>query len=409
MTYYSSDKDMIETRYNHFYIHNVFGGFVKDTMDYFAEYLYPRFGPWKIIGTYDKAVEYLNKQTQHARETDQPLLPALILDPSGEFNFDDKYGKLLYRYPNLAPGMAKYIWTPIYQDQNILMTVGFGRVVGEFNFTAILASFYEYTDMRIYLLTVFGGLERPIYPQWFNSFVVLPQEICDYVYVNDVTGETYKLDIENAYNLLIKTTNQNELVYPCKILPRYRLTGLSDASSRLGGVDGLPSWKLNFTLAYEIEMPTYLILESDYLAEKLNVDIGYGSCYTKNNVYVTEKPSVSIDSFTANISHGLDSTSNTEITYPIEATITNKKSRDFKTRYYHIVTQSEVDSTSVVEITIPEVITDRNLLRLNGKYGNLVYGDHYTINTEGTTLTINKENVTLELGDILEIYIYEYT
>lgn len=409
MTYHQhGDEDLITTRYNYFWIHNVFGHFVKDTMDYFADYLYPRFS-WKVIGTYDKAVEYLNKQIQYARETDQPMLPALVLDPSGDFEFDETYGKMLYRFPNLAPGFAKYLWTPIYQDQNILITVGFGRVIGEFNFTAILSSFYEYTDMRVFLNMIFGGKDRYIYPRWFNSFIILPEEIYNYEYTNDATGEHYTINIDESYNQLVKTTNTNEVVYPCRIRPKYRLTSLSDSSTKLGGVANLPDWKLNFTLSYEIEIPTYLVLETDYLAEKLSVNIGYESCYTANQIYsdVSENPA-SIESFDSNVAHGLDSTSNTEITFPTEATIDNKKSRIFKTRYYHIVTQSEVDSTTVVEITIPEVVLDRNLLRLNGKYGNLAYGDHYTINNEGTILTINKEHVTLELGDILEIYIYGY-
>lgn len=401
-----ADEDRVPTRYNNFWIHTAFGHFAKDTLDYFSDYLYPRF-QWKIVGTYNKSVEYLNKQIQYGRETDQPMLPALILDPSGDFGFDPTYGKLLYRFPNLAPGMTKYVYNPIYQDQNILITVGFSRIIGEFNFTAILSSFYEYTDMRIFLNLIFGGEERFIYPRWFNSFIILPPEIVNYEYTNDVTGEHYHLNIENAYNQLIKTTNTNELVYPCSIKPIYKLTGMSDNSTRLGGTDNLPEWKLGFNVSYEVELPTWLILESDYLAEKMKVNVNYGSCYTENNVYSTESVPVNIESFDANIDHGLDSTSNSEITYPTEATIDNKKSRVFKTRYYHIVTQQEVDSTTIVDITIPEPVTDLNLLMLNGKYGFFSYGDHYTL-FNSTTLRINKQTVTLELSDILEIYIYEY-
>jgi hypothetical protein len=402
------DADLNPNRYNYFYIHNVFGHFVKDTLDYFADYLYPRFGDWKIVGTYDKAVEYLNKQTQHGRETDQPLRPALILDPSGDFGPDESFGKMGYRYPNLMPGFAKYVWDPIYQDQNILINVAFGRIVGEFNFIALLSSFYEYTDMRMYLNLVFGGLDRFIYPQWFNSFIILPPEIYNYEYINDVTHETYTINLEDSYNTLVKTTNQNEVVYPCNIKPRYKLTGISDASSRLGGPDNLPDWKLNFTIAYEIEMPTYLILKSDYLAERMELNIGYESCYTVNNIYsVGSENPVNIDTININIDHGLDSTSNSEIG-DVVVTIGNKISKLFKTRYYHIVTQGEADSTSVIYISLPEPVIDINLIRLNGKYGNLKYYDHYTIDSTGLILTIDKHYVELDVGDVLEIYIYEY-
>ena len=169
-----ADKDKITSRYNYFWIHNVFGHFVKDTMDYFAEYLYPRFSPWKVIGTFDKAVETINKQQELNRETDQPLRPGLILDPSGDFGLDENYGKMMYRFPNLAPGFIKYMYQPIYQDENVLITVGFTRLVGEFNFLALMSSFYEYTDMKVFLNLIFGGYDRPIFPQWFNSFIILP-------------------------------------------------------------------------------------------------------------------------------------------------------------------------------------------------------------------------------------------
>lgn len=404
-----ADQDKIETRYNYFWIHQVFGHFVKDTMDYFKSYLYPRFEDWAVIGTYDKAVEYLNKQIQHARETDQPLRPALILDPSGDFSFDDTYGKQPWRYPNLNPGFIKYVFHPIYQDQNVLITTGFSRLVGEFNFTALMSSFYEYTDMRVFLNLIFGGLDRWIFPRWFNSFIILPTEIYNYRYSNSVTGQTYTLDIENAANELVKTTNTNEVVFPCTIKPRYKLTSITDASTRLGGTENLPDWKLNFTLSYEVELPTFIVLETDYLVEKFSINIMYDSCYTVNKSYDTaDVIPATIDSFETNVNFGLDETSNSVFTYPGEVNIDNFTSRIFKTRYYHIITQEEADSTTYIDIGISEVITDNNLLKLNGKYGNLVYGDHYTIIDNGNTIRIDKSHITLELHDILEIFIYGY-
>jgi hypothetical protein len=282
-------------------------------------------------------------------------------------------------------------------------------MVGELNFIGLMSSFYEYADMRVYLNLIFGGMERFIYPKWFNSFIILPQEFYDYQYTNDVTGESYKINIEDSYNQLIKTTNTNELVYPCTILPRYKLTSISDSSSRLGGTDSLPDWKLGFTISYEIELPTFMVLESDYLAEKLKINIGYDSCYTANKSYATaDDIPVNIDSFETTTEHISDSTSNTLISSTEESIISDRKSIVFKTRYYHIVSQSEVDSQTIVNISLPEVIDDLNLFRLSGKYGELIYGDHYKIVSSGTIVEVDKTTVTLELGDILEISVYQY-
>jgi hypothetical protein len=401
-----ADSDKIETRYNYFWIHNVFGSFIKDTMDYFAGYLYPRF-QWTVIGTYDKAVQYYNQTLTLQREADQPQLPGLVLDPSGDFGVDETYGKFLYRFPNLAPGQAKYVWEPIYQDQHVLITCAFGRFVGELNFIGLMSSFYEYYDMKVFLNLIFGGPDRIIYPRWFNSFIIIPEEIRSYRYENDVTGLSYDLNIADSYNQLVKTTNTNELVYPCRIKPLYKLTGMSDSSTRLGGTSNLPDWKLSFTIAYEIELPTWLILESDYLAEKIKINVNYGSCYTVNDVYSHEIVPVNISSVEVNEDHGLDSTSNSEITFPTENTITNKRDLVFNTRYYYIVTQSDETSTTYVDIDMPETVTDKDLMKLNGKEGIYDYGDNYTLESIGTILRINKSTVTLTTGDILEIYIYK--
>ena len=298
---------------------------------------------------------------------------------------------------------------PIYQDQNVLITVAFSRMVGELNFIGLMSSFYEYTDMRVFLNLIFGGMERFIYPRWFTSFIILPEDVYNYRYTNDITGESYKINIEDSYNHLVKTTATDELVYPCTILPRYKLTSVSDSSTRLGGTDALPDWKLGFTISYEIELPTFIVLETNYLAETLKINVKYGSCYTANKAYETaDEIPANIDSFESNVDHGLDSTANSTIVFPDETTINNKKSRLFKTRYYHIVTQSEVDSASVINISLPEVVTDNNLLRLSGKYGELIYGDHYNIISSGSVIEIDKTTVTLELDDILEISIYQY-
>lgn len=404
-----ADKDKIETRYNYFWIHNVFGKFIEDTMNYFADYLYPKFSDWKVIGTYDKAVEQINKNYQHARGTYQPLRPGLILDPSGDFGFDETYGKQAWRYPNLSPGFIKYLFDPIYQDQNIIITVGFSRLIGELNFTALMSSFYEYTDMKVFLNLIFGGQERFIYPKWFNSFIILPSEIHDFQYSNDVTGQTYKIDIDKSSSKLIKTTNTNEIVFPCTILPRYKLTGFSDPSTKLGGTDNLPDWRLAFNLSYEVEIPSFIVLETNYLVEKFTINIKYESTYTANKVFETsENVPANVESYEGNLDFGLDSTSNSTITFPDEAIIGNAKSRLLKTRYYHIVTQEEVDEQNIVNIIIPEKISAIDLFKMNGKYGTLTYGDHYKILEDMETLNIFKEHVKLELGDILELFIYEY-
>ncbi len=411
----------------YFFIHNVYANFFKDTLDYFSLCLYPRF-EYRVVATYDKAVEYLTKQGQFEREPDMPLFPALILNPSGDFELADTIagGKQLWRFPYLAPGFAKYIWDPIYKDANTEVNVGFIRIQGDIELLMLLNSFYEYCDLRMMLLQIFAGFERWIYPRFFSTFIVLPPNLVNYEYSNEYTGLTYKLDWASAgaENMIVRTTAQNELVIPAEIKPLFKLTGFSDNSARYGGMDKLADWRLGATIHYEIEVPSWLILKSDYLVENIDITLKAGSAYSAYDLF--DVP-VNRTLHTVSYFRPYDETSSSEISIisqgsvyvggvaegeeleDIDATCVTTFEGDyvFKTRYFHIVTEAEANSTVDVDIGIPETIDDLKALVVNSKWGELKYGDHYIVFNDGDSLRIKVVNVDLYEGQIIELYIYE--
>ena len=388
----------------YFFIHNVYANFFKDSLDYFSLHLYPRF-EHRIVGTYDKAVEYIQKTCQYDREVDLPNLPALILNPTGDFDLADANagGKQFWRFPNLSPGMIKRIFDPVYQDENTLVTVGFIRMQGDIELLMLLNSFYEYCDMRMLLIQIFGGYERWIYPQFFTTFIILPEELVNYTYNNPYTGFSYTLDWESAgaYEKLVRTTARNEIVVACNIKPTYKLTGFNDASTRYGSADSLADWRLGATIRYEIEIPAFLVLQSDYLTEEVNFNIYAGSAYSAYSDYNVPESRITR---TAIKDWGYDSTSS-EVTCIMDTSAT-ERDYQFHTRYFHIISQAEVDSTSNTTIIIPEPINDLDGFVVNSKYGEMNYGDHYYIMNE-TELIIRKDTVELEEDMIIELYVYK--
>jgi len=415
-----SGRGVTSTRYFYTYIHNVYASFFRDLLDYFL-WIYPRF-QWWVMGTYDKAVEYLTKYdhlgssyqiiaAQIPREADMPMKAAIIMNPLGEFAPADANagGRQLWRYPNLAFGFTNRAFDPVYQDDHIKISPGFQRIKGEVECIMMVESFYEYCDLRMYLYSIFGGLERAIEPQYFTSFLVLDEELTNFTYTNQYTGLSYKINWRSAGALehLVKTTNRNELVLPVTIKPQLTLTSISDASERYGGTDKLPTWKLNSTISYEIEIPAFLFLETDYLVESFNMELRYGSAYSAYNDYA---PPVNRELYNFRWDWGLDSTSSGSIIDASDATNVSTYVGDFvwKTRYFHTVTQQELDdSTSVLNITLPEAIIYPKILIVNSKYGEMSYKDHYDITSNGNNLAINLDTVNLEVGMVLELYVYE--
>ena len=415
-----SGRDRVETRYFYTFIHNVYASFFRDMLDYFL-HIYPRF-EWWVMGTYDKAVEYLNKKdylgsdsqllaARVPREQDMPMKTAIIMNPLGEFGLADANagGRQLWRFPNLAFGFVNRAFDPIYQDEHIKVSPGFQRMKGEVELIMMTESFYEYCDLRMYMYSIFGGMERVIEPQYFTSFIIIGPELLNFRYTNPYTGVDYTMDWRSAgaVEQLVKTTNRNELVLPCTIKPQLTLTSMSDASERYGGTDKLPSWKLNATVSYEIEVPAFLYLETDYLVQNFNLELNYGSVYSVYNDY---RPPEDRDIWNVSWDWGLDATSNSEIIDAEDATANVRFVGDFtfKTRYFHTVTQSDIDdNTSVLDITLPETIERPRILIVNSKDGALSYKDHYDVTNGGDNLRIFLDYVPLTPGQVLELYVYE--
>jgi hypothetical protein len=422
VTVLQDDDIKVPTRYHPIFIHNVFGHFFHDTLEYFSSYLYPRF-EWRTVSTYDKAVEYIERQKTLGREPDMPMKPAFILNPSGDFNFDESgHGaRQPWRFINLSPGLTTRLYQPIYQDKNLEIVPGFQRYKGEMEFLALCTSFYEYTDLRVYLLQMFTGTDRYIYPRFFNSFIILPQQLLDYRYTS-VDGTSYTIaeviESAGAQCQLVKTIDKDMMVFPCTIHPRMKLVGITEASTRLGGLDKLADWRLTFNVEYEIEIPTFLVLISDYLAENINFQIMYESCYTENDLTEMKKPPEYIHQISTrwNVTIAGDkdvcgekdtsSEGGIHVILPDKAEIVQKRQVVETTRYYYVV-DSTTDLSIDIVINLPEVITDPKLLLLYSKYGVLPYGDCYQINQAGTELTVYTKNVILLPGDILELYVYK--
>jgi len=391
-----------DPRYMYMFIHNVYANFFKDALDYFSGHLYPRF-EFTVIGTYDKGVEYIIKKcAADGQETDRPMLPALILNPSGEFDLADAIatGKQMWRFPNLNPGFVDRLFEPVYKDEQVLITVGFIRMQGDIELLMLLNSFYEYCDVKMLFLQIFGGYERWIYPQYFNSFMIIPPELVNYTYKNPVTGQSYNLDWDRfgATEALVKTIGREELVLPVEIKPIYKLTGFGDASNRYGGADKIADWRLTATIHYEIEIPSFMILESNWLAEEIDVNIKTGSAYSEYAFRVPENRQIK------NVfkESGIDDT-----TASLVCTESDYEDYSLRVRYYYLVTQADVDSTGDLVIGLSSSVDDINSILVNSKYGQMDYWDHYFLQNGNTEIVIRQGTVELEADMIIELYFYK--
>lgn len=392
--------------YHYDFVHNVMSNFFKDTLDYLS-YVYPRF-EYRLMGTYDKAVSYINSQTATSSEIDKPNLPAIILDPSGDFQLaDPNTGSIQHwRFPNLASGLVKRLFNPIYMDEHVRLSPGFTRLKGNMEVIILLNSFYEYTDVRILLMQLFAGFDRWTYPVLCNTFIVMPDDLINYQYANSVTGETYTVDWASAgaTQVLVKTTNRNEWVFPVLIKPIMKMTGLSDGSEKYGGTDGLTEWKLNLELEYELEVPSFMIVETDFLVDNLTLNIHVGSEFS---IYEWKPPTNRMISHFEWETGIVPNTNNTHFQLGQESIKTEDIKLVFKRKYFYQYTSQDVDSTENLIIPLEEPITRPVFLILNSVFEKLEYWDHWDLDTTSNSIILKVENVNFNEDEMLEINVYE--
>jgi hypothetical protein len=376
-------------------------------LDYMADIFYPRFD-WKVVTTYDKAIQFLYQMRHIGHDTDMPNLPLLSLKPNKDFELDQPYGKLVWRFPLGGDNIFfRRITAPIYQDTDMILNFGSTRIKGELEFLAVFESVYELLDFKIYLLNSFRGIDARLEPEGFTSFVIVPEEIYNFVYTNPVTGESHKISIPDLTEKLVRSTNQHVVVYPYNFTPIVYLTSVSDSSEELGGIDRLALWRINFTMTYEVELPSFMVLQTEYLSEGTSFRTESGCCYSSNEIYSKQVIPDQIRVTNQTLTYSSDTTAG-----PIHVSgvdVKQQKTRQFKTRYFHIVTKEEAESTVDVNIALPEQILDHTLLIVNGKYGILEYFDDYSIINNGWTLVIHTEDQTkLEEGEVLELFVYQF-
>lgn len=262
----------------HFYINNCLGAFYKGMLNWFGDEFYPRTN-YKVMGSYEKSVEFFNKKRSNSREIDTNILPSITLDPSYDFEPDEQGGRFLWQHENLAPGLASGLFDSYegLENQCIKLTPIFSRYKGRFDLIFWLNSIYELLDVRVYLFQWSGGYNRRLRPIHIDSFIILPNAINEYL-INDETP----IDWSGSDRLLrkIASTNQDYYTLPITLTPQLYFESITDGSNKYGQ-DAVAEYKLIATMAYEINIPTYMVMSPNYGVKKINLNIRMDSIYSK--------------------------------------------------------------------------------------------------------------------------------
>lgn len=271
-------QESIDRRINSdvFFVHNCFGSFFRGVLDWFSNNFYTRFN-YKVIGTYDKSIEFFNKKKELGHEVNAPILPSITLDPIIDFSNEERGGRFLWQHASLAPGLAVRMWSKIdLKEQDVIVTPAFSRYEGTFEVTFWLSSIHELMDFRTSLFQFCGGFNRYIRPEYFWSHIIMPDEIVNFTNEN---GE--QLDWGNTIGDIVhvQTTNQHKFGIPVPLDPIWKLESCNDSSDKYGS-DNVAEYKLSASFKYELNLPTFVIL-SNKVDPDIKFSFSLGNAYTK--------------------------------------------------------------------------------------------------------------------------------
>lgn len=269
-------NDQFETmKQKHFetdcvFVHTCFMSLFSGMLNWISDVLYPRFN-YKVITTYDKAVEVFTKKMQNPDgEVQNAFLPALTLDPVLDFSNEERAGRFLWMFKNLDAG-KKNNWNTIkLTDQGVTITPMFTRYQGTVEITAWFTSIYELMDFRTKVIQYCGGYQRWIRPDCFWTHLILPKQIID------AEGPNGAIDWNgiNPEIITLQTTTTKEYALPFQLDAIWRLDSFSDASNKMGA-DQIAEYKQTATFTWECNIPTWIRFDNyQYPIHGMQINVG---------------------------------------------------------------------------------------------------------------------------------------
>lgn len=264
--------DMLPLEYSRdcIFVHQCYMSLFSGMLNWIGDVLYPRF-KYKVITTYDKAVEVFTKKKQNIDgQTQTAFLPALTLDPILDFSNDERAGRFPWMFRNLVPGGGK-VWNRIkLTDQGVCITPMFTRYQGTVEVTGWFTSMYDLMDFRTTLIQYCNGYQRWIRPDFFWTHLILPKEIFNH------EGPEGKLDWSsvNPEIITLSTTGTREYALPFQLDAIWRLDSFGDATTKMGA-DQIAEYKCQANFTWECNIPTFIKMENyRYPIHKINFNIG---------------------------------------------------------------------------------------------------------------------------------------
>ena len=267
--------------FRHFPVHLSIGPFITELARYIDEEVYPNRFKFKMIAPADKSIQRIEEEKSDIRELQKAPLPSLVLTPVIDEPVQQWYK--LWNSRRMAPRLGSVMAKGILSTDDYFISYVTRRIAGHVDIAIVTKSYMEAHDIMMAFYDQLYNINSWVILPEINLYFVVPEELV--FYTED--GGRIVVDWSNTKlsHELVKSINQKKYLFPLKHHPYIRLTSLSDASNLYGGTDSVPVYGLTGTIEYEMDMPAYLTIETDYLIKDVELTLEMGSYYFPNTVY----------------------------------------------------------------------------------------------------------------------------
>lgn len=354
--------------YRQLLAHKSIGPVITELVRFIDEEVYPPGFKFKLLTPTDKPIQRIKQEEENVRSIQSPPLPSLAVTPVIE-GLTEQWQKP-WNSSMLAPRLGSSMSYPIFRTEDYVVRYVTRRVTGRMDFNIVTSSYMEANDIMMAFYDRMYGLNKWLYVKEVNLFFIIPEEVV--FYTEDGGRIVVDWSDTRLSRQFIRSINTNKYLYTLKHHPSIRLTSIADASNFYGGADTLPTYGLSGSIEFEIEIPVYITLETDYLVKEIKLQLGLGTLYFPESVY--------------NYLHYREFVRENKIFYP-------------RFRFSYEFLQDELSGFT---LTLPyDYVPDEQLYIFFTTRGELYEGHEFEYLNSNTV----KFNVGFRAGEVLE-YIY---
>lgn len=287
-----------------FYVENSLLPLHAGILNWFTTSFYNKF-KWARVAHYEKFISEVfqtQKDVSEGYDEISPVSrkPAIAINPVAEIEVDERAAQI-WRFQEGAADFANLLHGDFtdYAGEYFRLTVIPVRIKGTTDIYMVSDSYSKLSDWHFQLLMFFnGGFNRPIRPSFIESDIVMPEELMTNTFYNNqylaVSGMPINFNENPIEHKVIRNLARDYYYIPFQLDPQIRLESLTNASELYGGSD-LAKWVLTANISYEVHVPSFFYLESDWKLDDLNMNFYATSDsvnYTDADLAFTEDYSV---------------------------------------------------------------------------------------------------------------------